>query len=609
MGSDAKKTNENKITYIKEVTAKKDDNLKYYFNQELDVARMFAEISEETEKEIPQLIFEELSINLAYKNDTILQNTNKVETVKCGKNVTFEKKTGLYKASADGYVHYHGEVVEVFPVVYIVDEKWKGMIVLPPQQGVENPILVDKIQATIVEMPIKLMIDYDVINDLVYKSINNDLGGVVTFVEGRKPIHGRARKLVIDYDFSTTAGKETSDGKMDFKDRKYVNNVDANEIIAHYEEDILPIDGHSIYNEAIKANYDTDTGYKLGKNVSIANDNIRLISNINGIISNADNTISVNNVIEIETVDLSTGNLEVLGSVIIHEDIADGFSVRAKGDIVVYGNVENAVLEAEGNVIISGSIVGGRVDINGNLYASFITQADITCHGDVIVSKYILKSSINSNNRVICLSQKEKGAIIGGTISAKNGVYAKTLGGNTGAHTDIYVGRDINLNKEYHNIVETIKDHKEKIKLIKNTLGADYLRNPRQFLMKLPPNKLEGVKKMLSEFNVLLQETNKLESDRLSIQHKIEQLIGATVTVTESVFPGTFINIGPVKKEIERNMKGVDFYFARDYHIILEKPPTTLDPKEYHVEIEKKPPKKKSNVDTKTGVFGVNKKK
>ncbi len=601
MNSDAKKTNvknasgEDKktIKHLKEHSTKKDDNLKFYFRQDIDIAQIFAKICAE---EDDQTLYEEIAINLVYKDDVILKSENKKESPKAGNHVAFDKKTGIYKADTYGFVHYHGnELVEVFPLVYIFPEDWKAVLVLPPQGETKNPILVDKIQATILEIPIKLVIDYDVINGLVQRSVEKNLGGIVTFVEGRKPIHGAARKLVLDYDFSVTAGKETSDGKMDFKERKYINNVEANEIIAHYETEVLPIDGHSIYDAVISAAYNTDTGYKLGKNVSIANDNIRVISNLNGIISHADNTISVNNVTEIETVDLSTGNIEVLGSVIIHQNISDGFSVRAKGDIVVYGNVENAILEAEGNVIISGSIVGGRVTINGNLYASFITQADVTCHGDVIINKYILKSSINSNGRVICLSEKEKGAIIGGTIYAKRGVFAKTLGGNSGAITDIYVARDLSLNKEYHALVDKVKEYKDKIKLIKTTLGADYLRNPRQFLAKLPPNKLEAVKKTLTEFNFLLQETNKLESDRLSLQHKIEQLSDASVTVMESVFSGTVINIGSIRKEIERNMKGVEFYYARDYHMILEKPPTALNPKEYVIEIEKRPPLKKKS--------------
>ncbi len=600
---DAKK----EIKHVKEISSKKDDNLKYSFRQDIDIAQIFAEICKGSED---QELFEEIAINLVYKDDVLLKSENKKESPKAGNNVVFDKKTGVYKAATFGFVHYHGaDLVEVFPLVYVFPEDWKAVLILPPQGNSKNPILVDKIQATIIEMPIKLVINYDVINGMVQQSVEKNLGGMVTFVEGRKPIHGSARKLVIDYDFSTTAGKETSDGKMDFKERKYINNVEANEIIAHYETEVLPIDGHSIYDAPISANYDTDTGYKLGKNVTIASDNTRIISNLNGIISNADNTISVNNVTEIETVDLSTGNIEVLGSVIIHQDISDGFSVRAKGDIVVYGNVENAILEAEGNVIISGSIIGGRVTINGNLYASFITQVDVTCHGDVIINKYILKSSINSNARVICLSEKEKGAIIGGTIYAKDGVFAKTLGGNTGAITDIYVGRDLNLNKEYHALAEKVKEYKEKIKLIKTTLGAEYLRNPRQFLAKLPPNKLEAVKKTLTEFNFLLQETNKLESDRLQLKHKIEQLSAASVMVMENVFYGTAINIGSIRKEIERNMKGAEFYYARDYHMILEKPPTALNPKEYVIEIEKRPPPKKKSLSSgKTGVFGTNKK-
>ncbi len=578
-------SNKPNTKHIKEVAEHpKDVNLQYYFSNEINVKKIFLKICN---GEDDQKLFISIGKNLVKPDDVILRSLNKQETLKAGQNVKFDKNSGIYRSEVFGYVYYENNAfIEIYPIVYILKDSWKAVLILPPQKDIENPVLVDKVQEILITLPIKLMVNYETISHLIQKTISENLGGMTTFVEGRKPVNGRVQKVILDYDFSVAVGKETVNGKMDFKERKFVNNVDENESIAHYEPEIIPIDGQDIYDAIIKADFDKDPGYKLGKNVKIADDSIHILSSLNGIISASNNVLSVHDVVEVNTVDLSTGNLEVLGTAIIRENVSDGFSVKTKGDIIVYGNVENANLEAEGNIMISGGLVGGKAFANGSIYSSFIANADLNCYGDVIASKSILNSNINSNARVICL--KEKGIIIGGNISAKNGVYVKVVGGTSGTHTTIYVGKDIEINQRYKELVETIKENKETIKKIKSTLGSDYFINPKVFLSKLPPNKVESVKSTLKVFANVLKETNDCENERHEIQKTLEELSHAIVSITDKIFSGTTIHIVNMKRTIDREIAGTGFYYSKEYDMILEKVPTILDLKEYDFVIEEK---------------------
>ncbi len=303
-----------------------------------------------------------------------------------------------------------------------------------------------------------------------------------------------------------------------------------------------------------------------------------------GIISAANGVLSVQNVVEVDTVDLSTGNLEVLGTAIIRKNISDGFSVKTKGDIVVYGNVDMAKLEAEGNIIVSGGIVSADVFANGYIYSNFMTNTKATAYGDVIVGKSILNCNINSNARVICM--KGKGAVIGGSVSAKNGVYVRVIGSNSGTQTDIFAGRDIDLSSRYRELIETIKHKKEDIKRLKGALGEAYFKNPKSFILSLPKNRFEAFKASITEFYEVLSETKALEEERIATSKKLETLSTSVVSVADKILPGTIINIVSVRRIIERATSAVEFYYSKEHAMILERAPTILDETEYDIKVD-----------------------
>ncbi|PVE20154.1 DUF342 domain-containing protein, partial [Microvirga sp. KLBC 81] len=66
----------------------------------------------------------------------------------------------------------------------------------------------------------------------------------------------------------------------------------------------------------------------------------------------------VNPVVEVDAVDLSTGNINFQGSLQVRGDISATMEVRVTGDVVVNGTMEAALVEAGGNVTVKGGIIG-----------------------------------------------------------------------------------------------------------------------------------------------------------------------------------------------------------------------------------------------------------
>ncbi|WP_297285552.1 DUF342 domain-containing protein [uncultured Brachyspira sp.] len=555
-------------------------NYEFAFDDSIDIREVYDKVVDSNSDD--QSLYDELLKYYVVPGVQVLKSISKREGIKAGKNVKFDKMTGVYRSTTYGYVSYNGvKSVSIIPVIN-VSYKWRGVLVLPPQKDAKRQLTLEEIQMMISEIPIKLMVDYDKIAELVERNFKNNEGVCCVFVEGRKPVDGNVQKVVLDYDLSIGTGKKSEDGSIDFKERSFVHNIDANIQIAHFIPEKPAVDGLDIYNEVMSANFDEDTCYKIGNNLKVDDDGITIRSAIRGILVNSsNNTLSVSDTVEIDKVDLSTGNIEVDGSVIIKENVTPGFSIKTEGNIEVYGNIEDAKIDCGGNLIVSGGIIGGPdsdINIKGKIYSSFIRNAKIMCKDDVI-SQQIVNSDISTSNRVIAL--EGKGVIIGGSIKAMNGVWAKSIGAISESKTTIMVGRDPEADALFKEITNTLKTNKEEINKIKSLLGSEYFRDPKSFIARIAPEKRDAIKGILKRITDIIKETKDLEQKRNEMAEEFERLSNSTITAMEGFFPGVTIYISSIRKYITNKISGTEYFYSKEKRDISEKAPKHLDEAEY----------------------------
>jgi hypothetical protein len=127
----------------------------------------------------------------------------------------------------------------------------------------------------------------------------------------------------------------------------------------------------------------------------------------------------------------------------IQGTVRAGARLRVHGDLTVYGDVEDAWIEADGCVRIAGGFRGtgtGAVTCGGDFSARFIQGQRIESKGDVEIATSILSAAVFACGNVRVAS--EEGAIIGGKIHAGGCVEAGVLGSRRPVMTRIEVGVD-----------------------------------------------------------------------------------------------------------------------------------------------------------------------
>ena len=558
-------------------------NYKFLFDNSFQVAKAYEAIMEE---KMNDSLYKILSHNMVKKNATILISMSKKDGVDIGNNVEFDRSSGYYKATTCGYVGYKDNAIHVFPILNI-SEKWRGVIILAPQKGVSSPIGIDELQSIISELNIKVNVDYNSLNDAIASSLEDDKGYMGTFVEGKKVINGKVAKVIVDYDFTIDVGLETSSGKIDFKERGFINNVYQGLVVAHYDPESPKIDGLDIHDAIIFATFDSDPCYKLGENIAVDEDEVSIIAASKGVISITNNVINVKDLIELESIDLSTGNIKSSSSVVVKNNIEPGFDVEVEGDLIVYGNIEDAKIKVNGNLIVSGGITGGMygdVYVEGNIYSAFFNNANVVATNDIIVNQ-VINSKVLSNNRIIALHGKA--TIIGGNVTAKNEIYARVIGSSSGTTTIVTVGRDVEASKKLSNLLDRLKYCKDEINKIKSMLGSEYFKNSRAFLARISPDRKVLIKEKLKDMAAFTAEIEENEKDRKEILLNSNNIENCKISILDKIYSGSILYLTSAKKEVVAKSTGTELYYHSDCAAIRERMPSILKESEYNLSKKK----------------------
>jgi uncharacterized protein (DUF342 family) len=180
-----------------------------------------------------------------------------------------------------------------------------------------------------------------------------------------------------------------------------------------------------------------------------------LVAAIDGAPSILPNGVSVNPVVEVDAVNLTSGNINFEGTLQVRGDVTTGMKVKVSGDVLVSGTVEAAQIDAGGNVVVKGGILGAaegtggldaadrlaHVTARGSVTARFIGNAAISAGKDVVVEREIRQSEVAAGDTVtVGLKGSAQGNISGGRVSALRGVKAVTLGTMAGVRTIVQVG-------------------------------------------------------------------------------------------------------------------------------------------------------------------------
>ena len=190
----------------------------------------------------------------------------------------------------------------------------------------------------------------------------------------------------------------------------------------------------------------------------MSEDGLQLISQVNGHASLIEDKVFVSNVYEVEDVDVSTGDINYDGSVLVKGNVRSGYSIVAKGNIEVNGVIEGSYLKAEGDILLKRGIQGmgkAHVECNGNLVAKFIENARVVA-GGFIQTESIMHSHVAAKGEIEVSGKK--GFVTGGMIRSAKFIEAKNIGSPMGTDTVLEVGIDPIMKEHYQELHTEIRE-------------------------------------------------------------------------------------------------------------------------------------------------------
>lgn len=430
------------------------------------------------------------------------------------------------------------------------------IIVYPPVRGKE--IQKEDIYDALKEKNIRSGILHDAVDKLAeLKQYNNS----VLIAKGRPPVNGIDAS--IKYHFDVSKDNKVfieDDGKIDYKELSLISNVSEGDILVTMTPASTGTNGENVFGEEIQAKDGKKVNMPKGKNVTLSEDEMQLISMIKGEAKVVDGKVSVFPIFTVDgNVDNSTGNIRFVGKVVVKGNVITGFSIEAEEDVEVYGFVEGAKIHSKGSIVLHRGIQGmnkGELVCDGDLIAKFIENSKVYAKGNI-------KTDAIMHSIIFCGKKLEvkgkKGLLVGGEIKVSEEIIAKTVGSPMATATEIEVGINPDVRKKYDDFkveYDICSDNLIKLsqvvdlltKLSKKAELADDKRAllNKSIILKLQTqSKLEGLKKEIQELETYIEDISK-----------------GKVKVESIVYPGTKITIGSSSIFIRDQIQFVTFYRA-----------------------------------------------
>lgn len=385
-------------------------------------------------------------------------------------------------------------------------------------------------------------------------------GEPLLVAEGSRPQNGADARVVHNFRTDYAIQLREKAGRVDFKEINLIENVEAGQIVARKIPAEEGTEGMTVTGRVLPARPGKDDKIDVGANVKLSEDGLEAVAEINGQVLLSGGKVNVEPIFTVNgDVNLHTGNIIFLGTVIVHGNVEDGFTVKAAGNIEVLGSVGKCVLDAEGDIRVQQGINGksaGLVRSGKSVFAKFINSARVEAEQDVFVNEGIMHSMVDANRRIIC--QGRRAAIMGGRLRAAEEVNAKSLGSPGASETIVEVGFDP---KRKEQLTETEKKRDELERTLKEVeLNVGTLEGFKRTQKKLPDDKQASLDELNKKRAALFTELKDTMAEIVSIQQYLASLaVIGKVSVSDRVYPGVRIFIKNESLTVRTEFKKVSF--------------------------------------------------
>lgn len=496
----------------------------------------------------------------------VLDEIKRPDTIEFDENLI---KKSIKNGTDNEYIvvgqYKHVPAGDVVIGVEVSKDEMKGSIVVSPPSMSGSEASFDMIKRAFLQQGVvEACLKEDKIREFVDTPVYNTPFEVA---EAIMPVDGH--DAYISYNFETDPKKLKAqvdeEGKVDYKKLNNIQNVIADQPLAQKIPAERGKGGKTLFGRYLEAKNGKDIQIQLGANVKLDRDGVTIKAEIDGEVMLVNGKVTVEPVKYLDAVNVKTGDVKFVGTVIIKGNVQEGYKVEAT-NIEVNGIVDKSRLEATGNIIVRQGVFGkgeGYIKAGKSLWAKFINDTTVEVEENVIVSDSIVNSNVTAMKNIVLRGKKAQ--IIGGHLMATEEICARKVGSpGGGTETILEVGVDPRAKKR----LEELQNQQAKsTKEYENCdLDIQTLEQQKKLRKKLPQEKEEKLKTLKERCEQISEELEVMTEEINKIQEHLRDLkaIGK-VKVEGDVYAGVKIYIRDVLDEVKMDTKGVTFFYDKAF--------------------------------------------
>lgn len=285
---------------------------------------------------------------------------------------------------------------------------------------------------------------------------------------GKIPVQGKDAYI----EFLTRSAKDRmlqpkvkDNGKVDMLDLGDPITVEPKQALARRHPPKPGIDGYTVKGKKLLAPLGKDITLKAGDGSEVDPNNPDiLLATKEGLPLVSTDSVSVDDVMTLKKVNVTTGHVRFNGSLMINGDVGDGMKVESDGDIHITGSVESAFISAGGSITVNNGIIGKKttddhqcsctITAKGDVTAQFAQYTEIKSNKDIVLLKQSNHCQLSAGNKIIIgTPERANGRLIGGHIESSYGVEAGEIGAPSGAKTEIAMAKQYKKAKDHLHVL------------------------------------------------------------------------------------------------------------------------------------------------------------
>lgn len=422
-----------------------------------------------------------------------------------------------------------------------------------------------EVMSALYDKGVKFGIDEDRIDTLIRE---REYGREVLIAQGTMPQDGVDGFFQYNFnvDFSGKP-KIRPDGSVDYWSIHAVETVEAGQVIAVYHEPIPGNNGMNVYGKVITCKRGRPLPPLTGKGFEHSEDNRTYTASITGKIDYNNNRIQILPIYEIYgNVDLTTGNIDFRGDVLVHGNVTSGTCITATGSVTIDGTAEACRIEAGKDVILRGGFLGGykgTVKTKGNLTAKFMEYANVEAEGYVEATS-ALNCNISSHDKIYMTGKGA--AIVGGRVYATRGIECLTIGNDNEVRTEVCVGVLKETLAKYLEVENLIKKDDEILDKITQGLAQfDEIAEERNIDLKNDERRVALLRARIAK----QADVSELKNEMMYLKSLMEMGTGADIRVLQKIYPGAVVEIDDHQVQVKEAHEEVRYVLHNSNVVML----------------------------------------